>query len=113
MPDREAAEARHRNGPVWFVLFRSTKPDPFGGRMFTAERSMASPTDLLDVHVNVEMTAGALAAIVENAKQIAGRDESGRYRVDTAEKAGEMISRFLATHDFEGFVKDINNYPRE
>ncbi|MDY6824201.1 MAG: hypothetical protein SWH68_10480 [Thermodesulfobacteriota bacterium] len=74
---------------------------------------MASPTDKLDVHVNVEVSAGTLSAIVENAKKIAGRDQSGGYRVDTAEKVGEMISRFLATHDFEGFVKDINNYPWE
>lgn len=73
---------------------------------------MASPKDLLDVHVNVEITAGTLSAIVENAKQIAGRNEKGGYRVDTAEKVGEMISRFLAIHDFEGFVKDISNYTR-
>ncbi|MDY6904646.1 MAG: hypothetical protein SWH61_08165 [Thermodesulfobacteriota bacterium] len=71
---------------------------------------MASPADLLDVHVNVEITAEALSTIVENAKQVAGKDEKGGYRVDTAAKVGEMISRFLAANDFERFVKNIQNY---
>lgn len=72
---------------------------------------MADPKELLEVHVNVEIPASALTAIVENAKQIAGTDDSGKYRIDTAAKVGEMISRFLAEYDFEGFVRDINNFP--
>jgi hypothetical protein len=62
------------------------------------------------VHAVVEMTPESLQAIVRNAKALAGRDASGRYRVDTADKVGEMISRFLERHDFEGFVQDIANY---
>ena len=73
---------------------------------------MANIKDKLDVHVNVSVTGAALTAIVENAKQIAGRDEKGGYRVDTADMVGEMISRFLEKFDFESFVRDANNYPK-
>lgn len=72
---------------------------------------MADSKDLLEVHVNVNIPASALTAIVENAKQITGADASGKYRVDTAAMVGEMISRFLAQKDFEGYVRDINNFP--
>ena len=74
---------------------------------------MAENSGRLDVHVNVTMTESALAAIVENAKRIAGKDERGRYRVDTADKVGEMISLFLEKYDFEGFVQDEKNYSPE
>ncbi|MFZ2042284.1 MAG: hypothetical protein WAV08_16440 [Desulfobacterales bacterium] len=66
--------------------------------------------ETIAVHAVVEMTTGSLQAIVRNAKAIAGRDQNGRYRVDTADKVGEMISRFLRQHDFEGFVENIDNY---
>lgn len=72
---------------------------------------MTDSKGLLEVHVNVNIPASALTAIVENAKQITGTDASGKYRVDTAAMVGEMISRFLAQKDFEGYVQDINNFP--
>ena len=62
------------------------------------------------VHVNVEVATAALTAVVQNAKQMAGRDESGHYRVDTAEKVGEMISRFLQEKNFTAFAEEISNY---
>jgi len=62
------------------------------------------------IRANVEMTTASLQAIVENAKKVAGRDEKGRYRVDTADKVSEMISRFLLENDFESFVKNIDNF---
>lgn len=62
------------------------------------------------VHVNVEIAAAALQAVVQNAKQVTGRDEKGHYRVDTADKASEMITRFLAENNFTAYAKDINNY---
>ena len=62
------------------------------------------------VHVNIEIAAAALQAVVQNAKQVAGRDEKGHYRVDTADKTAEMITRFLAEKDFTAFAEDINNY---
>ena len=67
--------------------------------------------DLITVRAIVDMTTASLEAIVENAKTIAGRDEKGRYRVDTADKVGEMISRFLLEKDFESYVKNIENFP--
>ncbi|MBW1744433.1 MAG: hypothetical protein JRJ47_13540 [Deltaproteobacteria bacterium] len=70
---------------------------------------MPEKEDTLMVRVNVEVTAASLKAIVANAKKIAGPDEKGGYRIDTADKAGEMISRFLLENDFESFVKNIEN----
>jgi hypothetical protein len=62
------------------------------------------------VHVNIEIKAAALQAVVQNAKQLVGRDAKGHYRVDTADKVGEMITRFLAEKDFTAFAKDLTNY---
>ena len=66
--------------------------------------------DKLSVHVNIDISAVALQAIVANAKHTAPKNSDGTYRVDTAEYVGTMVSRFLAEKDFETFVMDINNY---
>ena len=66
--------------------------------------------DTLAVNVVIELTPAALQAIVANAKRLVGRNEKGHYKVDTADKVGEMISRFLAEKDFESFVNDPENY---
>jgi len=71
---------------------------------------MNESKDMITVHVNVEITTASLQTIVENVKQLAGRDENGVYRVDTADKVSEMISRFLFDNDFEDYVKNIANY---
>ena len=71
---------------------------------------MTESRDMITVHVNVEITTASLQTIVENVKQLAGRDENGVYRVDTADKVSEMISRFLFDNDFENYVKHIENY---
>jgi hypothetical protein len=73
---------------------------------------MPEKKDTVMVRANVEMTASSLKAIVENAKKVAGPDEKGVYRVDTADKVSEMISRFLLESDFESFVKNVDNYGR-
>jgi len=65
---------------------------------------------MIKIHVNVEISAASLKTMVENMKQLTGRDEKGIYRVDTADKVSEMISRFLQTQDFDRYVKDIGNY---
>lgn len=59
---------------------------------------MTASKELITVHVNVE-----------NAKKIAGRDEKGVYRVDTADWVGKMISNFLLKNNFEDYTKDIEN----
>ena len=71
---------------------------------------MTESRDMITVHVNVEIAATSLQTIVENVKHIAGRDEKGVYRVDTADKVSEMISRFLRDNGFEGYVKGVENY---
>ncbi|MBW2570203.1 MAG: hypothetical protein JRD93_18430 [Deltaproteobacteria bacterium] len=65
---------------------------------------MAEVKDTITVHLNVEMTTQSLQTIVENAKKKAGRDEKGVYRIDTADKVSEMVSRFLLEKDFESYV---------
>jgi len=61
------------------------------------------------INVVVEVTGESLRTIVEHVKNMRGRDEKGVYRVDTADKVGEMISRFLLEKDFESYVKNIKN----
>ncbi len=73
---------------------------------------MAEPENIITVNVNVDITTASLQAVVENAKKIAGPGEKGFYRIDTADKVSEMVSRFLLEHDFESYVQDIGNYPR-
>lgn len=69
--------------------------------------------NVLRVNAHVDMTAASLEAIVKNAKGLQGPDENGIYRVDTAGKVSEMISRFLLEMNFEGYVKDIKNYTKQ
>ncbi|MGE0083230.1 MAG: hypothetical protein AB7S75_02285 [Desulfococcaceae bacterium] len=64
----------------------------------------------LIINATVEISADALQTIVENAKKMAGRNEKGWYRVDTAGKVGEMISRFLSEKDFETYAENPENY---
>lgn len=71
---------------------------------------MGQPENTIAVNVVIELTPNALQAIVENAKRLTGRNAKGHYTVDTADKVGEMISRFLAEHNFEGFVNDPGSY---
>jgi len=71
---------------------------------------MHKQDDTIAVNVVIELTTNALQTIVENAKRIAGRNEKGHYKVDTADKVGEMVSRFLAEKDFESFVNSPDNY---
>jgi hypothetical protein len=66
---------------------------------------MPSPDETLLVHVNVEITAEALSAIVEAAKSRTGRNGKGHYRVDTAAAVADAISRFLQEKDFTTYVK--------
>jgi hypothetical protein len=80
------------------------------GKILIWSKKMNESRDMITVHVNVEITTASLQTIVENVKQLAGRDENGVYRVDTADKVSEMISRFLFDNDFEGYVENIENY---
>jgi len=71
---------------------------------------MGTDKETVVVRANVEMTVVSLQAIVANAKAASGTDEKGSYRINTADKVSEMISRFLLEKDFESFVKNADNY---
>ncbi len=71
---------------------------------------MSELKDTITVRVNVKITPESLKTIVENAKKSVGPNQSGVYRVDTAGKVDEMISRFLLEKDFESYVKNPLNY---
>ena len=73
---------------------------------------MFDDIETLTVRTNIEITPKALEAIVENSKKIAGKNENGIFTVDTAEKVSEMISRFLVEKDFEGYVREIENFKK-
>ncbi|MEE4114312.1 MAG: hypothetical protein V2I40_15940, partial [Desulfobacteraceae bacterium] len=62
------------------------------------------------VHVNIELPAASLQAVVANSKKMAGQDENGRYRVDTADTLAALISTFLRVKGFDEFARDVGNY---
>jgi hypothetical protein len=71
---------------------------------------MTDDTPTVRVHVNIELSAASLQAVVANSKKKAGRDEQGRYRVDTADALAALISTFLREKGFAAFAQDIDNY---
>lgn len=71
---------------------------------------VASADDMITINATIDIPAAALQAVVDNAKQAAGKDEKGAYRVDTHEKLCEIISAFLVEKDFLAYVRDVNNY---
>lgn len=71
---------------------------------------MENEQDMVTVQVNLDIGVEALKSVVANAKAIAGKDDRGVYRVDTADKLGEMISRFLLKADFQEFAQNLENY---
>jgi len=71
---------------------------------------MAGSTDTITVRVNVDIAVGALKTIVDTAKKRVGPDDQGHYHVDTADKVGEMISRFLLENNFEEYVHDPEHF---
>jgi len=73
---------------------------------------LSTTDDMIVINVTIDIAASTLQTIVKNAKNIAGTDEKGIYRVDTAEKVNEMVSSFLKKFDFDEYVNNIDNYPR-
>lgn len=56
---------------------------------------MSDAIDTIEVHTNVIMTTESLKEVVKNTKKIAGKNENGHYKVDTADAVGQMVSRYL------------------
>lgn len=71
---------------------------------------MANEQDMVTVQVNLDIGVEALKSVVANAKAIAGKNDRGVYQVDTADKLGEMITKFLLKADFQEFAQDLENY---
>lgn len=67
-------------------------------------------SEKLAVHVNIQISADALQAVVANAKLIAAKDSDGVCRVDPADQLSLMISRFLDEMDFDKYVMNLENY---
>ena len=64
----------------------------------------------IEISAVLEMAPESLQAIVGNGKQLAGQDEKGRFKIDAAELANRVISRFLMEKDFQSYAEDIGNY---
>jgi len=71
---------------------------------------MSESSSLIRVHVNIELSAASLQAVVANSKMKTGTDEKGRYRVDTADALAALISTFLREKGFDAFARDVDNY---
>ena len=71
---------------------------------------MPENTPLVRVHVNIELSAASLQAVVAHSKKKAGTDETGRYRIDTADALAALISKFLREKGFDEFARDVDNY---
>jgi hypothetical protein len=71
---------------------------------------MSEESPLVRVHVNIEISAAALQAVVANSKKKVGTDDKGHYRVDTADALAALISKFLHEKAFDRFAGDIDNY---
>ncbi len=71
---------------------------------------MSSDKETITVRVNVEIPPEALEAVVRTVRDMAGKDEKGRYQVDTADAVGAILSRFLGEKNFAAFAMDPANY---
>ena len=65
---------------------------------------------LVRVHVNIEVSAAILQAVVANSKKVAAASPAGGPYPDTADRLADLISRFLSEKQFERYVADIKNY---
>lgn len=62
------------------------------------------------VHVNIELSAASVRAVVANSKKKAGADPKSGHRMDTADALAALISKFLVEKDFDAFVRDMDHY---
>lgn len=70
-----------------------------------------SDDNMLRVHATLDVSAEVVQTVVKMSKKLAGRDEKGRYRVDTADMLSVLISKFLMENDFDRYVEEEGNYP--
>jgi hypothetical protein len=68
------------------------------------------PQDRITIHATIEIGVDTLQTIVQNAKKLAGPDEKGHYRVDTAEAVNQLVSAFINTPAFDEYAKNLDHY---
>ena len=71
---------------------------------------MPESQDRIAIHATIEIGVATLQTIVKNAKKLAGTDEKGIYRVDTAETVNQLVSAFLSAHGFDEYINNLDNY---
>jgi len=71
---------------------------------------MSEFQDTITIHATLEIGVDTLQTIVQNAKKLAGPDEKGHYRVDTAEIVNQLVSAFINTPAFDEYVNNLDNY---
>jgi hypothetical protein len=71
---------------------------------------MSESSPLVKVHVNIDISAASLKAVVANVKHLAGADEGERKRMDSADWLAALISRFLEEKDFLAYARNMDNY---
>lgn len=71
---------------------------------------MPAENPLVRVHVNIELPASALQAVVANTKKKTAAAAGGRHPMDTADALSALISKFLQENGFDAFAGDEKNY---
>lgn len=66
--------------------------------------------DHVVINANIALSGPTLQRIVRTAKTLAGPDERGRFRVDTADLVSDLISRFLRDRGFDAYAADRRHY---
>ncbi len=71
---------------------------------------MAGQENRVRVNVNIEIPGTILQTIVQNARDIVGRNPKGHYRIDTADLLEDLLSRFILEKDFEAYAANRKHY---
>ncbi len=66
--------------------------------------------DQIFINANIAISADTLQKIVQTGKSMAGTDEKGHYRIDTADLVSGLISQFLKDQDFDAYITVPRHY---
>ena len=71
---------------------------------------MSDDSPMVNVHVNIDVPAACLQAVVSNWKKKSAQAGQGRQHFDTADALAALITRFLLEKNFEAYTRDEDNY---
>jgi hypothetical protein len=71
---------------------------------------MSPNSPLVRVHVNIELPAACIEAVVANTKKKAVSKPQEGHRLEPADALSALISAFLQQNGFDEFVRDVHNY---